>query len=119
MATVEVNYYNIPQGRPVEIIGLGKFVNGETSEIPSDVWRRFQTVNPGYPSDFAFKFTSEEKRYTPHDPGPSQEEVEKIQSSAKENLVNQAEEVGVEDADQYDTAELTNLINEKEESTNV
>jgi len=47
MASVEVNLPNVPQGANVSIPYLGRFKNGETTEVSERNWGRWLRNHPG------------------------------------------------------------------------
>ena len=61
MATVEVNLPNVPQGANVSIPYLGRFKNGETTEVSERNWGRWLRNHPGArePQDGVLRLTRE------------------------------------------------------------
>jgi len=61
MATVEVNLPNVPQGANVSIPYLGRFRNGETTEVSDRNWGRWLRNHPGArePEDGVLRLTRE------------------------------------------------------------
>lgn len=54
--TVKVNLPNRPQGSMIEVVGLGAFTNGETTELTDDQVRLYKARNPDHEGDIEFEF---------------------------------------------------------------
>jgi len=61
MGTVEVNLPNVPQGANVSVPYLGRFKNGETTEVSERNWGRWLRNHPGArePEDGVLRLTRE------------------------------------------------------------